>query len=237
MGGSSFDMLGQTKKYQMPDGQEIDVEETLGWCFACKKMRMVEDFSNKSLLSELEEVRQKMAQSEAQLNTSKLEYEKQMAKYEARVRFNFTLAKVFLTPLWKCFIKPPQNNETSSFQKLLDFLSQKERKILGGIKYYQTRKSPRKCLACGSVKIEEMSKDMFHPGCGGSFILIERYERNTRIRITVSPSRAIYDSEGDPIEGQNQEIVTDEIITDPDNQKRLLNEQRAVNQFRQFKGL
>jgi hypothetical protein len=171
-----------SKEYLLPNGVRLPVDWQLGWCNDCGGLSAVEELS--------EEERRKSVEKA----------EQELAKHPPRpVRHWWQLHWFLLNVVWQQRLGEGERNHLDLVAKLdvardaLSFLGQ--------------RKSPARCLACGSIHVvaplvrnhepwedpeRPKATGFTHPGCGG-----ELWMREDGLRIGLRPSVRRYTPEGD----------------------------------------
>lgn len=171
----SFGDLREYKKYQLPDGRTFDVQQTLGWCLACKNLQMIEDLSVESINDELAVLRDKRGKCENEILAT-------------------------LSSLWSRFFNPPKNTDALG---RLKYLNKEETDLSDFIIYLLQRKTSRKCLACGSFQVVDFTDGMNHPDCGGALTRTTTIGTG-EFCLSRQQIHVIYDSDGNFIEKRTQ---------------------------------
>lgn len=172
----------------------LSIERQLGWCQECGQIVAIEDLPNQ----------QKIEKEHADI-TEKKQY---IEKYLYSMQEN----RSWIKKLFGLTIKPPSEIESLKSECSYMELNLKEKQK--ALPIMEQRKSPPRCLYCGTVncfslpklpKIPSPEYPLFsnkdpgppieigfkHPGCGGNILV-----RFSEVRLSLGNKHRIYDLEG-----------------------------------------
>lgn len=174
-------------EYELPDGRLCSLSRSLGWCFGCQAFQPVEDLGP------------------GDLDIWREYYENQIMAMQARLKKLGTrspIAKLLFTETEEQQLQLAINRKIAALDRETDL----KRSFQAAMK---TRKSPERCLKCGSTKVIKPIMPEFndpertgnaivvlgmkHPPCAGELI---RRERVLSVNMRFD-TRRIYSIEGE----------------------------------------
>jgi hypothetical protein len=184
LSGPSFQFYGVPRYYRLPNGKEFYIKGQLGWCFSCSDIRMIEDLSVEPVLKEIADNREKKDRKAEEIQKLKSEFELLKERWVVKIRRLFSIPEI-----------PAQKSaELKRLENDLNYFDRHQIELNEQIVFFQSRKTPIKCLGCGSENVKALSETT-HPGCGGRLFFTEEGEKK-QIRWNVSPTAEIYNEQG-----------------------------------------